>query len=256
MSGFRLWGLLLLLSLGPLVRAQEVAGLPAEVRLVSEEWVDYTNADGSGLAWDVLREVFEPRGVKVEIRSEPYVRSVGLVERGEADAWVGSYSKEISGALYPRWNFDTDHIYALGLASKPHPNLANLGDYRLAWVRGYKYQKYLPNVHEFNEIQRRDGILPMLQHGRADFYIDALSEVDVVLAQAEDPDLFRRTHLVDLPLYLGFANNERGRALLALYDQRMSELVKSGRLRKMFEYWKQPYPFENGKLPAVTDQTY
>ncbi|WP_017902312.1 substrate-binding periplasmic protein [Pseudomonas asplenii] len=256
MSGLRSWGLFLLLLLSPLARGEEVAGLPVQIRLVSEEWADYTNADGSGLAWDVLREVFEPRGVKVEIRSEPYVRSAGLVERGEADAWVGSYSKEISGVLYPRWNYDTDHIYAVGLASKPAPSLERLGSYRLAWVRGYKYQKYLPNVRDFNEIQRRDGILPMLQHGRADFYIDALSEVDAVLAQAQDPSLFSRTHLAELPLYLGFANNERGRALRELYDQRMGELVKAGRLRKIFEHWKQPYPFESGKFPAVTDQTY
>ncbi|KPA91618.1 substrate-binding periplasmic protein [Pseudomonas asplenii] len=256
MSGLRLWGLLALVLLSPLLRAQEVAGLPAQVRLVSEEWADYTNADGSGLAWDVLREVFEPQGIKVEIRSEPYVRSVGLVERGEADAWVGSYSQEISGALYPRWNYDTDHIYAVGLASKPVPTLENLGSYRLAWVRGYKYQKYLPNVRDFNEIQRRDGILSMLQHDRVDFYIDALTEVESVLGQAEDPKLFRNTHLVELPLYLGFADNERGRALLALYDQRMTELVKAGGLRRIFEHWKQPYPFESGKFPAVTDQTY
>ncbi|WP_419737451.1 substrate-binding periplasmic protein [Pseudomonas sp. COR18] len=256
MSGLRLWGLLALVLLSPLLRAQEVAGLPAQVRLVSEEWADYTNADGSGLAWDVLREVFEPQGIKVEIRSEPYVRSVGLVERGEADAWVGSYSQEISGALYPRWNYDTDHIYAVGLASKPVPTLENLGSYRLAWVRGYKYQKYLPNVRDFNEIQRRDGILSMLQHDRVDFYIDALTEVEDVLEQAEDPKLFRNTHLAELPLYLGFADNERGRALLALYDQRMTELVKAGGLRRIFEHWKQPYPFESGKFPAVTDQTY
>ncbi|QXI27895.1 substrate-binding periplasmic protein [Pseudomonas vanderleydeniana] len=255
MSGCRVWGLLLLLLLSPLVRGGEAVGLPAQVRLVSEEWLDYTNADGSGLAWDVLREVFEPHGVKVEIRSEPYVRSVGLVQRGEADAWVGSYSREIGGVLYPRWNFDTDHIYSLGLASKPVPDQANLGDFRLAWVRGYKYQKYLPNVRDFNEIQRRDGILSMLQHGRVDFYIDALSEVEYVLGQAEDPKVFRSTHLAELPLYLGFADNERGRMLLALYDQRMGELVKSGRLRRIFEHWKQPYPFESGKYPVLTDQT-
>ncbi|BBP79631.1 hypothetical protein PHLH7_57350 [Pseudomonas sp. Ost2] len=256
MSGCRLWGLLLSLLLCPLAWAAENPGLPTQIRLVSEEWIDYTNADGSGLAWDVLREIFEPRGVKVEIRSEPYIRSVGLVERGEADAWVGSYSKEISDALYPRWNFDTDHIYALGLASNPAPSLETLGAYRLAWVRGYKYQDYLPNVRHFNEVRRRDGILSMLQHSRADYYIDAVAEVDYVLGQAPDPTVFRRTHLLELPLYLGFSDSERGRALLALYDQRMDELVKGDRLRHLFERWKQPYPFETGSTPAATNQTY
>jgi polar amino acid transport system substrate-binding protein len=74
------------------VWADDTPEVPGQIRLASETWNDYTNADGSGLAWDVLREVFEPAGVKVKIRSVPYTRSVGLARRGEVDAWVGSYS--------------------------------------------------------------------------------------------------------------------------------------------------------------------
>ena len=42
---------------------------------------------------------------------------------------------------------------------------------------------------------------------------------------------------------LGFADNERGRALRTLYDQRMAVLVKTGDLKPIFQRWKQPYPF-------------
>lgn len=191
----------------------------------------------------MLREVFEPAGIQLQTRTVPYTRSVGLAQRGEVDGWVGSYRDEATGVLYPHWNFDSDHIYALGLASTPTPTLATLGDYRLAWVRGYKYEEYLPNVHRFNQIERRDGILPMLQHGRADFYIDALSEAKYVLSQSEEPSKFQLTHIAELPLYIGFADTERGRALMAVYDQRVEALVKSGELKAIFERWKQPYPF-------------
>jgi len=225
--------------------ADELAPLPQRIRLVSEVWNDYTEANGQGLAWDVLREVFEPAGVKLDIRSVPYTRSVGLVQRAQADALVGAYRDEVGDVLYPRWNYDADHIYALGLASNPSPTLASLGNYRVVWVRGYKYQNYLPNIHRFNEIRRRVGILPMLLHSRADYYIDALVEIDYVLRQAEDPSLFARTHLAELPLFLGFADSEHGRALCALFDRRMDELVKNGGLRPIFERWKQPYPFES-----------
>jgi ABC-type amino acid transport substrate-binding protein len=172
-----------------------------------------------------------------------------LVQRREVDALVGSYRDETDGALYPRWNYDTDHIYSLGLATNPPPTLATLGNYRLVWVRGYRYQDYLPNIQRFNEIRRRVGILPMLQQGRADFYIDALTEVDVVLSQAGDRSQLRRSHLAELPLFLGFANNERGRVLCALFDRRMAELVKNGRLRPIFQRWQQPYPFDTGRPP-------
>ncbi|MEX5546205.1 transporter substrate-binding domain-containing protein [Pseudomonas pergaminensis] len=236
----RRWLLIVLCAFMAVAQAQDV---PGKIMLASEEWNDYTNKDGTGLAWDVMRQVFDPAGIKVQIRSVPYTRSVGLAQRGEVDGWVGSYRDEAEGVLYPHWNFDSDHIYALGLASTPAPTVATLGNYRLAWVRGYKYEEYLPNVHRFNQIERRDGILPMLEHARADFYIDALTEAKYVLSQADEPSKFALTPIAELPLYIGFADNERGRGLMAVFDQRMAALVKSGELKPIFERWKQPYPF-------------
>ena len=238
----RRWLLITLYALTSLAQAHQ-APEPGKITLASEEWNDYTNGDGSGLAWDLLRKIFEPAGITLKIRSEPYTRSVGLTRRGEVDGWVGSYRDEVSGVLYPHWHFDSDHIYALGLATSPTPTLATLGSYRLAWVRGYKYEEYLPNVRRFNQIQRRSGILPMLQHGRADFYIDALSEVNYIVGQADDPTSFKLTPIAELPLYVGFTATERGRALMAVYDQRLEALVKTGELKPIFAHWKQPYPF-------------
>ncbi|MNF06679.1 hypothetical protein D3C80_2066820 [compost metagenome] len=77
-----------------------------------------------------------------------------------------------------------------------------------------------------------------------DFYIDALTEVDYVLNQAAKPDVFRRTHLVELPLYLAFSHTGRGEALRALFVQRMGKLVANGELRAIFKHWQQPYPFD------------
>ncbi|MBS7559239.1 MULTISPECIES: substrate-binding periplasmic protein [Pseudomonas] len=233
------------------VRAGELQAPSGQIRIASEVWSEYTEADGDGLAWDILREVFEPVGITIERYSVPYTRSVGLVQRGEVDAQVGAYRDESPGVLYPHWNYDTDHIYALGLASSPELSPATLGSYRLVWVRGYKYQDYLPNVRRYNEIRRRVGILPMLLYSRADYYIDAQTEIDYVLSQAQDPSQFKRTHLAELPLYLGFASNPRGREMRELYDQRMAQLVSTGRLRPIFERWKQPYPFDGSPRPAV-----
>ena len=244
--------LLLLLCLGACLgaRAVESTPLPDKIRAASEEWADYTQADGQGMGWDILRAVFEPEGVKLEIRSVPYTRSIGLVQRGEVDVQVGAYRDESEGVLYPKWHYDVDHIYALGLASKPTPTLATIGNYRLVWMRGYEYNNYLPNIRRFNEIHRAVGILPMLIHERADFYIDASMEIEEVLAKADNPKQFKLSPLINLPLYLGFANTANGRALSELFDRRMEVLVKSGQLKPIFEHWKQPYPFdENGKPP-------
>ena len=235
----------MLLMLSALSGAQAQSELPGEIRLASEVWEAYTEADGSGLGWDVMREVFEPAGVRLDIHSVPYTRSVGLVQRGEADAWVGSYRDEVEGPVfYPKHPYDRDQIVALGLKDKPVPTLDSLGKYRLVWVRGYGYEEYLPNVRDYREVQRRVGILGMLELGHADFYIDARPEVDQVLDRTDKPQQYKVTNLMQLPLYLGFADTPRGHILAELFDQRMMQLVASGELRPIFARWQQPYPFD------------
>jgi len=240
----RCWLAILLGVLGCSCALAEPA-VPREIRLASEVWQGHTQADGSGLAWDILRQVFEPEGIELVIQSVPYTRSIGLVQRGEADAWVGSYRNEVDeGVFYPRWHYDVDQISALGLIELPAPSLATLGEFRLVWMRGYEYQRYLPNLTRYREVQRQSDILNMLNLGRTDFYIDARTEVDEALEAASDPARYRITDLTRLPLYLGFADNPRGRALTRLYDRRMAQLVEQGSLRPLFERWQQPYPFD------------
>lgn len=238
------WLSFLLLSLS-LSTVQAEESVPLEIKLVSEHWAGHTNPDGSGLAWDILRQVFEPAGVRLSFQIVPYTRSIGLVQRGEADAWLGSYRDEVTERIhYPQWYYDADRISALGLASQPVPTLQNLGSYRLAWMRGYDYQDYLPGLGKFREVERRSGILLMLERDHADFYIDALTEVEDVMRTATQPERFRITELTRLPLYPGFADTARGKALAQVYDQRMAELVKNGTLRPLFQRWQQSYPFD------------
>nr|WP_225609725.1 transporter substrate-binding domain-containing protein [Pseudomonas sp. PDM11] len=235
--------LALLLSIG--VCAQAGSEVPTSIRMASDVWVDRINPDGTGLSWDILRKVFQPAGVRLEMQIVPYTRSIGLVKRGEADAWVASYQNEVSGGVvYPTWHYDSDLISALSLASKPEPDQAQLGRSRLVWMRGYEYQRYIPGLTHYNELQRRSGILSMLDQGHADYYIDARPEVEQVLAGAEQPGKYRATDLLRLPLYIGFSDTPRGRALAQLFDERMAELVKTDELRAIFERWGQHYPFE------------
>lgn len=249
----RAWLLALLLCLGG-VSAQAGEPPPTQVNLVSEHWAGHTNADGSGLAWEIMRAVFEPAGVTMNYRLVPYTRAIGLVQRGEADAWLGSYRDEISERIiYPRRPYDADRIVALSLRGAPEATLQSIGQYRLAWMRGYDYQRYLPGVQHFQEIQRRVGILRMLELGHVDFYLDASTEVEDVLHEGSDPALFRTTELIRLPLYAGFADTARGRALVELFDRRMVELLRAGELRPIFRRWQQPYPFdEDMEIPDAS----
>lgn len=236
----RAWFFCLILGLSVPLSAAEAP--LKEVRLVSAEWAGYTNRDGSGLVWDIMRLVFEPVGLKVSHRTELYTRGVGLVQRGEADGWLGSYANEgFEGVINGRVTYGIDPIVALGLADRPVPSLEGLGQYRLAWVRGYGYQRYLPGVSAYREVERRTGILEMLDRGRADFYIDARPDVEEVRAQSPEPDRYRVTPLTGIPLYPGFADTEHGRRLAALYERRMKAVTADGSLRRLYKRWREPY---------------
>lgn len=236
------WALLMCLA-WPSAWAEQA--LPTDIQLVSEYWPRHTNPDGSGVAWEIMREVFEPAGVTVAARNEPYMRSIGLVQRGEADAWLGSYANEISErVIYPHHAYDADRIQALGLVTQPQPTLDTLTRFHLIWIRGYGYNEYLPGPLRFQEVERRNGILDMLVRNRADFYIDASTEVADVLAASREAERFRTYDLTRLPLYPGFADTARGRALAEIYDRRMAELIRAGSLRPIFRRWQQPYPFD------------
>ncbi len=234
------WLLLGALTLLPLAQAESLR----TINLVTEQWPGHTNPDGTGLAFDLLRKVYEPAGVELHYRIVPYTRSIGLVQRGEADAFIGAYANEVPQVLFPRLHYDADQISALSLIDKPVPTLETLGRYRLSWARGYSYEKYLPNVREFREVHRRGGILAMLDRGHADFFIDASTEVEDVLTGTDHPQGYRITPLIRLPLYVGFVDDAHGRELAAIYDRRLQELVHSGALRPLFKRWDAPYPFD------------
>jgi len=235
----------LLLGMAVMLTAYAEPQLPSEINVASEVWEGHTNADGTGMAWEILREVFEPSGVALRIQSVPYTRSVGLTQRGIVDAWVGSYRDEVDeGVHYPRWHYDVEQIGVLGLKGRPAPTIDGLGELRLIWLRGYEYQRYLPNVQHYREVRRHSGILGMLDLGYADFYIDAHVEIEALLADVVQRDRYQLTDLTKLPLYLGFADNPNGHALADLFDRRMTQLVEAGTLRPIFERWQQPYPFD------------
>lgn len=239
------WFLAIVVGIFSVSSAQAQTTAPTNIKLVSDVWEGYTQADGQGLAWDIMRAVFEPAGIELAIQTMPYTRSIGLVQRGEADAWVGSYLGEVEqGVIYPHWHYDADQITALSTIKMPAPSLTTINQYRLVWVRGYAYQQYLPNLKRFREVQRRNGILEMLDFGRVDYFIDARTEVEQLLLTASDPARYRMTTLTRLPIYLGFADNARGQKLAELFDQRMQKLVEDGSLKPIYRRWKQPYPFD------------
>lgn len=233
--------------LGAVIAAGPAYGADT-IRISSEQWDGATHRDGSGLYWDIIRAVYEPAGVDVRTRIVPYARSIReVMVTDKADAWVASYLDEVDGALYPEWHFDADYVDAVY-----NPDLVSgiegeetLAGREVGWMRGYAYDQYLSVGVNATQVDDRHGGLRMVEGGRLDFFIDAQVEIDTALEETGLGEKLASDTVLELPLYLGFADTERGRELLAIWDRRMPKLLEDGTIKRLYqEYEWGVWPFD------------
>jgi polar amino acid transport system substrate-binding protein len=212
----------------------------ATIEIDTEAWADYTEADGTGFAWDVIRAVYKPAGVDLEINAVPYARAVNNVTSGKADAWVGSYADEVEDAVYPEWHYDADKVSALYYKDRAGSwsGVSDLEGARVAWVLGYKMDAYIDVPMDAQTLQERESAARMLKHGRVDYFLDAAYEITTLmenLPEGVSADEFGRKHVTNLPLYLGFAPTEQGRKFAEIWDERFPKLLKNGTLAEIYD---------------------
>ncbi len=239
-----IWIALLMVSVGSVSASEPIS----KIELTSEEWEGDTNPDGTGLYWDLIRSIYEPVGIEVNFKIVPYERSIHLVKQQKADAWVGSYRDEEEFALYPQWHFDADVVTAIFMQDR-FPNWAgetSLKEKNVGWIRGYSYDEYLETPVKKHELNNRKSGLSMVSMGRLDAFLDAEADLKDALKKPEiqknigDTNKIRMEKVMQLNLYLGFADSDRGRQLMQIWDDRFPELLKTGVIRKLYTKWNNP----------------
>jgi len=212
-----------------------------EVHVVSEMWEDCTNEDGTGLYFEILREIFPEPEYQLKLEIVPYARSVAMVQNKAADLYVASYYAETEGVLYPgkEMFFDADKVVAVYLKGMSFSGQADLTGKTVGWMRGYAYDEYLDVEVKPYEIDNRENGLKMVQHGRLDYFLGAQSDVEKIDAELmEDLEV---THCLNLYLYYAFTDTEKGQELLRVYKEKYPELIESGKMKALFEKWDFDY---------------
>lgn len=211
------------------------------IQIVTEEWEDSTNADGTGLYFDILREVYEPEGYELELKIVPYVRASRMVQNEMAHIMVGSYLDEIEDVLYPDLYFDADDISAMYLSSNSHKwdGESSLSGTKTTFIRGYEIDGYLDVPVNVYEIDDRETALKLLDSGRVDYFLDNIYELEDVLSNTEEfnSDYFTISSFKDLPLYMIFSSNELGEELREVWNRRFNEIIQNGRLMELYSNW-------------------
>ena len=196
-------------------------------------WRRYTNLDGTGAYWELVRRIFEPVSTKLELHSNTYQRAILGLEEQRFDMLVGTYAgHQPNNAIISRLHFDYDRPLYVFTHTEQALNDILQGQFEplVCFVAGYGYDKFLPLGLNYYHTSNTLDCFAMLD----------LNRLGAVVAYRENtPDWTSapyHSHQVhgSIPIHIAFQDTPRGRMLRDWFDMRLSDLVRSGEIAEFY----------------------
>jgi len=212
--------------------SQEFKAIPEEINFISGNWLEYTNADGSGVYWNIIDSLFED-DFNVTKSTSIWARAIRAFETNQADVLVGAYRKDkIENAIFS--SFHIDYEYPLYAFARNEDALTRFKakDKSLSAClsSGSSFSKYVDFLPRENIIESS-----LLQ-------CDALiknNKVDIVVEYDYNLNQFTqalpRFELIEnSPLFLVFHDTPEGHFLKSYFDGNIVKLAREDFLKKIF----------------------
>jgi ABC-type amino acid transport substrate-binding protein len=196
-------------------------------------WRRYTNLDGSGAYWELIRRIFGSVSTRLELNSNTYQRAILGLEEQRFDILIGTYAgHQPDNAIVSRLHFDYDRPLFLFAHTEQAINDILQGSFEplVCHVAGYGYDKFLPAGLNYYHTSNTLDCFAMLD----------LKRLGAVVAYAENaPDWMNAPYQVhqlhgSLPIHIAFQDTRRGRELRDWFDLRLSALVRSGEIAEFY----------------------
>lgn len=217
------------------------------IKIVSQEWLGYTNSDGTGLYWEIVKAVFQPLNVPLTLEVLPWKRAKHLVRKQEASAYLGDYFYPNADAfLYPQWHLSVEEdvivVFARGSLDWEEQQLSSLVNKKVAWVRGYGFEKgFLKDIPlELVEVDSAEQGMKLLKKGRVSALIDypsSMASSELLATDAFVTEVAKKGE----KLYVVFSNTESSNTLIEMFDTHMPQLIQSGELKQIYLTHGQDY---------------
>ncbi|BFM15671.1 ABC transporter substrate-binding protein [Maricurvus nonylphenolicus] len=218
------------------------------VKIVSGNWPGYSETDGSGLYFDVLRLVYESEGIKLSPSVVPFKRAVHQSLSAEIDILLVTRARTLgplSQTITPKYPISQSITIVLFRKQDLYSwkeILDNPGAIKLAWIRGYDYHLYAP-IRSHTLVNDDWTGIKLLASSRIDAYISAEEDIQSSAAELNINlnEQFRSEAIAYAKLYPVFNQSERGHQLLNIYDERMEELIRSGKINELYQRYNLDY---------------
>lgn len=201
-----------------------------ELTIGVPEWQGYTNADGSGVYFDLIRSVYAEDTLNIQIDS--YNRTLAKFHDNKLDIVIGVFREDIKQGIFPHWFLDTEApITAFYDPKKTQlTHLSDLEELTVSWLRGYKFNHFIPYVSTPYLVNTIATGFELLTKNRINVFIDYPYNVPVI----HQKKLASLEVMPSRHIYIALQNNASGKKLAEQYDLKMPELRESGILANIF----------------------
>lgn len=216
--------------------------------VVAPEWEGYTNADGTGLYWDIFRAIYEPEGIKVNPKTVPWNRAMKMVSKYRTyNAIVGEYRNTDEQVIFPIYPIDVEYMSVLSKKQNGANwgGLKSLSGRTVGWIKDYDVIHESKRDFTLKEFRNIEQGIRLLEAGTIDFLID---DWDEIAAAMQEYKMSTTEYSVnEMPegkdLFAAFSIDNLSRELIVIYNERIPELAESGELAKIYEKW------DTGEMP-------
>jgi len=218
-----------------------------KITFFAPEWKGYTNGDGTGYCWDVLRSIYEAEGIQMIHKIAPFKRSLRSVENKQADAAAGAFRTPERAKIfvYPKTRLDHEISGIVFLRGTPFDKIQNLKG-QIGKVRGYDYSAWLPSSLNIYELNNTSQGIQMLRTKRIQYHADDIEDIESSIKRlGEKMDDFKIVNMHTQPLYVIFTKDNRGQRMADIYDRGNKRLYKTGKLDEiMNKYGLKTIPYD------------
>lgn len=213
------------------------------LKVISEEWQDYTNADGTGTYWDIVKAVYG-QDYQLEFITSTWSIALNAVESGRADILVGTYNLADRKLAFPHHHIDMEYpIYAIYDANAHHISaMDDLAGLTVAGKKGYDLQSFLPSSSYFYGVDYIDDIALLIERKRID--VALTYQVNLPLADPESRYAHKEIGAEE-PLYIAFTLSAKGQALRTHFDQKIKKLIAN---KQLVQYFHNKQEYQHARL--------
>jgi len=210
------------------------------VSIVAPVWEDYSNADGSGLYWDILKAIYQPEGIRLKHKTVPWNRAMKMVSKYHLyNGIIGEYRETEEDLLFPDYPIDVEYLSVVAREGLSFTDMSSLSGKNVGWIKDYDLIPEAQIDFTLKEFRDLDQGLELLRTGALDYLIEEWDEL--AAAMQTHAMSAERYSVAQLPqgtdVYVAFSNNKLSQELIRIYNERVPQLVKNGTMGAIYQRW-------------------